>query len=127
MPRLDTIEAGHDRAVDELLFLTGLLVEFGCRVEVLTQRPMTLGFSDIFRSPTFRADDFIGVEKASEDLLERLAALRILANKFVLHLVETANRHGESPMPDGWQDDWEELLSKTTTKADRTLLHTAND
>ena len=96
MACLETIEAGHKEAVSELLFLRSLLIDLGCRVEIEANCPRALGFTDVYRSPAFRTNDFIRLEKPSQDLLESVAALRLLASERVKHLVEGV-RHGSSP------------------------------
>ena len=91
------IDAGADRAREELLFLVSLLIKLIGRVETFSNITCSLGFADIYRSPAFvGADDFIRVNKAPKDLLDFLAALRIRASEAVDCLIERAN-HSSLP------------------------------
>lgn len=86
MACIETLECGHSAALDELLFLRDLLIHLVGGVEALPDGPGSLGFTDIYRSPALGADNFIRLEKPSEDLLEHIAALRALASESVLKL-----------------------------------------
>ena len=88
MKCLDTIDAGSAQARAELLFLAVLLGDLGYRIEPGTDLSGSLGFTDVYRCPACRTDDFIRMEKASVSLLEDLAALRVLARERVRQLVE---------------------------------------
>ena len=88
MKCLDTIDCGSGRAADELVFLHDLCIELLGGVEHLPDISVSLGFSDVYRHPAFRADDFIRLEKAPEDLLELLATLRALASERVRDLIK---------------------------------------
>ncbi len=103
MSCIGEIEAGGDRAREELLFLSGLLIEFGGGIEQFPNGPVSFGFTDVYRCSALGADNFIRVHKFSEDGLEHLATLRVLTREIVEHLVEVANRHGESPVPLTWK------------------------
>src|SRR5690349_4771742 len=93
MACLGTIESGSARARDELLFLVRLNVELGGGVEPFPQLSGCLGFSDVYRCPAFGAGDFLILDKASEDLLETLAALRARALELIEKKVEMASGH----------------------------------
>lgn len=97
MACLGHIKGGSDLARADLLFLTDLLFQLGCRVEVLANLPRTLGFTDVYRSPALGAEDFISVDKASEGLLEALSTLRVLTLERVRKLVEVA---GHDALPE---------------------------
>ena len=93
MACLGEIDGGSAQARAELLFLTTLLVQLGDRVEPGADLSGALGFSDVYRSSTFGAGDFIRVEKPSVGLLKDLAALRVRASNLVAHLIEVASGH----------------------------------
>jgi hypothetical protein len=78
---LAEIEAGSKQAYSELLFLAQLieLVQLAGGTERQTYIPRAFGFTDIYRCPTCGTDDFIRVNKASQSLIEDIAALRILS------------------------------------------------
>ena len=57
----------------------------------------TLAGTDVFRCAAMGAGDFLRVEKASENLLERLTALRALTLERVGKLVEMTDAHGKAP------------------------------
>ncbi len=97
------IDAGGDRAREELLYLSSLLIEFGGGIEQFPNGPVSFGFTDIYRCPALGTDNFIRVQKVSEDGLEHLATLRVLTREVVEYLVQVANRHGESPVPLTWK------------------------
>ena len=94
MACLGTVDCGDQRAREELLFLFGLNVELLGGVEVMPDfTGVSLGFTDVFRSPAMGADNFIRLEKAPEDLLKLLATLRALTRERVEHLAKgTATR-----------------------------------
>jgi hypothetical protein len=51
MTCVGTIDGGAQRARDELLFLSALLVELSGGVEVQPNLSGALGFADVYRSP----------------------------------------------------------------------------
>jgi hypothetical protein len=90
-------QAGANVMRNELLFLTGLDIEVLGSIEILPDSSPFLTFTDVYRMPAFGADDLVHFEKPSEDNVEQLAALGVLAAEGVKELVEVADRHDASP------------------------------
>ncbi len=81
MTCLGTIDAGHGGLMDELGRLIAVLdVELLRTVELLA-KPVCLGRSDVLRCAATGADDFFRVEQPTQDLLELVATLRVLAGE----------------------------------------------
>jgi hypothetical protein len=101
MPCLGEIDAGAERARQELLFLAKLiqLVQFASGVERQPNIAGAFGFADIYRCPTCGAADFIRMNKASERLLESLSALRVYALECVGRVVEMAEHNASFSGP----------------------------
>ena len=100
MACLDTIECGHEEALKELLFLTDLYVDLSGSADVLSELPMTLGFSDVYRHPALGAEDFIRLVKPSKGLRERISTMRFLTRKLMEPIIEQTT-HGDHPRPVG--------------------------
>src|SRR4051794_30325151 len=98
---LAEIDAGAERARQELLFLSKLmnLVELVGGIESQPNVSGALGFADVYRCPTCRTGDYIRVSKDSESLVEQLSALRVHALERVGRVVVMAQHASSLPHP----------------------------
>lgn len=116
---LGEIDAGSSLASGELLFLASLFVELGGIVEFEANLSRTLGFSDVYRCPACRAENFIRVNKPSEGLLKSLGALRVRAYELLRMKLEEAGHRRGPPIdfanfdPVLWRENgWQERVAK---------------
>jgi hypothetical protein len=84
------LDGGVGGLRSELLFLASLHIEFVRGVEVLTEFTGCLIELDVFACPALGTDNFIRVNKPSEEAVEFMSALRVRALERVKQLAEKA-------------------------------------
>ncbi len=75
--------------------MTGLYVDLGGSVDVLSELPMTLGFTDVYRPPACGADDFVHLVKPSKGLSERISTMRVLTRELMEPIIEQITHGGQ--------------------------------